>query len=743
MGPKIVSLARRSPTARRTATLLAGLAVIVTGFTAASLADPPVVPPERETVRRHLLDVSVVDPGRTGWGSVPGIPREAFEILIDGNPLSPERARLMEFDEMCGPDEARSHSLGGTPRTNTLIVLADLNYLDVGMRHAVARAIEDLADMIEGSRARVKVLAYHRRIVPLTPGSEFTSDPVEIRAAARRLVGTLSPGPPLGDDRGEEQDDSYVGPGDVRDPKVVTLRDATQSGNSPAFQLLLPGSATPELDRERAILRTSPDARLLEQAVDPRPSLAALEAVLIGHGAIPGRKAVILFSSPRFELPDALWLKYMQGPLHAAQNGFVIWAVNARGLGPGRSTDSRSSLLGHLSAATGGGTVRGVGRLSIAFEKAIDQLSCYYLFSIPVDEPSGETERHTITVDLDTGRYPRYWSLRVRAPTSFLLLDDGTRAERRRLAALMEPEGYSFPGVRVDVSYPDRQGERLVAPIELSIRLGDLLFTKPEGEDGAVPTGARFGWEGLVTNASGDTVCQLGDGRARWVHVPQGSPVMFPSGWLVLQTDCALPGPGEYEVRAVVEDLEGDSVGAGRAEFTVFEPSKSTAALSALRLGRNSGQDFLLGTLDGPAADVPRDRAQRAFVPLARDEALAPGDQLMIRFVACHARQAPHVVLYARNESGAPRSQMQLLVTGRGELPANDTICQEYEASLPPGALEPGRYGMALFAPGVDAETRTDVDRLLEQREAEVMVEFTVAQPVRAPPPPPPAADPA
>jgi hypothetical protein len=721
MGPKIVSLAcsrqRHSPSQRGPASGFAVWALL------AILAPIPAigteVPTERETVRRHLLDVSVLPPGEDSWRSAPGIPKDAFRILIDGEPLSEERRAQMEFDEICPQGGAGADEHVHPSRAPTLIVLADLNYLDVGMRHATARALEDLADSMEGRDIRVKVFAYTRELIPLSDG--FTDRPDEVRSAAKRLIATVSPGPPLREPETRAESSRPQGEETIAD-RQTTVTTSAGGRAIPAFELSPSGEL--RLNEESLFdpLERSPDSWLVAQPIDPRPSLAAIESALISHAAIPGRKAVVLFSSGRFDLPEELWLTYMMRPLHAAQAGFVLWTVNASGLRPGRGRSARSSLLGHLGGATGGGRIRGAGRLSVAFDRAIEQLSCYYLFSLPIEAPKDRSERHTVTVSLDTEEYPELWTYRVRSPTSFVLLDERSRAERRRLAALMEPKGYEFPNVRVHPTYPGGGAKKLIAPIEVSVRLSDLLFE--EGAGSGEGTSARFAWEGVVTGASDVTVCRLGDGRVRQLGLER-APLSDPTARLVLRDRCALPGAGEYDVRAVVEDLNGDTIGGGRARFRVFEPGDDTARISSVRLGRNTGKDFLLDLRDNQATDVPRDRFRQAFVPLMEGEALDPSDQLMVRFVACRSSKPPHVVLYERSDD-EPRALYQLLVAGRTQTVWDTTKCREYEAALEGGTLRPGRYGIALFAHDVDATTRDDVDRLLREGKAAAGAVFEV-----------------
>jgi hypothetical protein len=78
---------------------------------------------------------------------------------------------------------------------------------------------------------------------------------------------------------------------------------------------------------------------------------------------------------------------------------------------------------------------------------------------------------------------------------------------------------------------------------------------------------------------------------------------------------CRIPGPGRYEIRAIVEDLASGDIGAGSTFIEVARLDRGLADLSALRLGRNSGRDFMLDLTRRPVpVEIARDHDRRAPV---------------------------------------------------------------------------------------------------------------------------------
>lgn len=638
---------------------------------------------------------------------------------------------MVEFDAVCpsnGP-EPPSEQLASTDAH--LILFIDLNYLDARMRHDVADAIDQLAGRVMRGGIRAKVIIYTRRLEPLT--HDFTADPSELRAAARDLrqiaeVGLRTYGlgrtpssalePGKADARSMEERSNNP-------PTSLTKQGAT---NFPAFGIepITPESLHDRFLEQLDLSRSFADLANLRS--DPRASLAAIESVLIAHSALRGRKALLLFSSAAFELDEELWLNYVRGPRQAAQGGFTIWSVDARGLAGRVSGTTDSRLLGYLANSTGGEMITLAGRLEMAFERALAQLSCYYLFSIPVKAPTARPQEHFVDVRLDTAKYPKFWRYRVRSVGNYTLHDPTTLRTMRRLAALMAPQDYRVPEVRLSASYPTGV-DPMVTSIEVATLLSDLSFER-------LPTGqgltARFGWEGLLLDSTGKTLCTFGDGVERVVRSEQ-MPLRYPPAMLVLRAACRLPGPGRYELRSVIEDMSTGDVGATTASLTVSRAGTGVAAISALRLGRNSGRDFLLATGDKRVVEVPRDDRRRSFVPVTADEVIDRQDRIIVRFVSCNPNAGtPHVVVFVPGEM--PKALFQVALERHAEQSGEGVICREFEGVIPENVLSAGEYSLALLQPNVDVKSRDDLEQALRAGDAISKIGFRVQGAVTAPP---------
>ncbi len=699
---------------------------------------PPLPAPlvEQQQVRRVQIDVSVIDPRGDSWSSVPGLTREQFEVRLDGRPLPPEIAARTEFDAICtgggAPDAGEPRDRLADERP-TIVVFADLNYLDPRMRFGVTQALERLAELAAVRPMRVKVVAYTRRIVPIT--RDFVSDPAAIRRAGEELAASLSTGPPLQGITSAPTRDSSEDPIDSRSVYDITSGDGPPDpAPEPAYEVFLPedfGLRTAEITSAR-----NPTSEMAAQQIDPRPSLAAIEAVLLAHASLRGRKALVLFSSPWFDLNEDLFLTYAFEPRRATQGGFSIWTVDARGLGVPTSPGSGSRLMEFLATGTGGEAVRAAGSLGVVFDRVISTMSCYYLFSIPLAAPVRGEERHSIDVRLNTTKHPEFWNYRVRTTGMVTVASRQKLRERRRLGALMDPTGFPLPDVRVSVGYPVKDGA-LTVPIQVAALLADLTFVRDPERGDLV---ARFAWEGLVTGDSGDPICSLGDGVERTVRL-ETPPSRYPPTYLLLSSSCALPGPGDFDVRTLVEDLVTGEVGAAQIRLSLPAPAKGMAKVSAVRLGRSTGRDFLLDPARTKGREVPRDGARATVVPLLEAETVQSADRVVLRFVACGLPAAPRTILFrpVAGADGQParESIYQIMPTPRGEIRNENASCREYEAAAPESSLAPGTYGIAIIDPSVPAATRQDIDRILSSGPVLESREFRVIPPPSGPAPRP------
>lgn len=689
MGPESRSLARLSETLRFAGDLACFLLIAATAAVAEDSPRPTDLI-EQQDVHRVQIDVSVIDPRGADLASVPGLGKNDFILRLDGVPLTPAQFDRVEFDEICpGHNRAPLESDALLPDARpTLIVFADLNFLSTSERQATARAIRDLAALLKSKPMKVKVVAYARRIVDLTSG--FTSRPDALLRAADGLVGIVAAGPPqVGRALPTRGPNDPVEASPLESEADVSRPRERLDSDRRAFDFNRAARLFEPLERGSAVL-----PNMVEPTVDVRPSLTALEAVMLSHSAIRGRKALVVFANQWFDLDDGDMLRDAIPPRRAAQGGFTIWSVDPRGLGEG-SPGSESKVLSFLSSSTGGQLIRSVGRLSVAFDRALEQLSCYYLFSIPLPRPKSGTREHEVSVRLRTTEHPERWYYRVRSVSAFTLLDPSQLSARRRLAALLEPDAHRFPEVRVTASYP--AGTPPATVIEMGTVLSDLSFLPSGARRGL---SARFSLEGMVTDGNGRTVCSLGDAIVRTVRT-ELQPERFPPSLLVVGEKCVLPGPGTYEVRVVVEDRTAESVGAARArlEFARLEPG--LARLSSLRVGRNSGRDFLLdGSVRNTTRDVSRDRERAAFIPLDPGEPVVPKDRVKLRFVVCGLAGIPKVTVVSSTGTKVTDAP----VSARGEQRGGDFVCREFEAGVAENVLSPGSYRFSVLDPGAEAE---------------------------------------
>lgn len=429
-------------------------------------------------------------------------------------------------------------------------------------------------------------------------------------------------------------------------------------------------------------------------------TLGAIEGILRAHDGIPGRKVVVLFTTPLFSgRRTDLMQQYMEPLRQLSQQGFSVWTVDTGGVTGGAGF--MQSYFGMLAKETGGETVRGARDLTSAFADAADRLSCYYLLSMPV--PRGRepgTVSRLLTVALDTKKRPDLWKHEVRSPSRVTLMDRRERIQRERVAALLAPGDFGRPPVKAVLGFPVADGQKEVLPARFRVPLSSLAWM-PEQGGGYV---ARLLFDATVhrdTGAGVDTVCSFGaeDGGALTLKVAR-PPAEGSRGALAIELACPAGKDGLHTARGVVTDLDGGHAGAGRSTVAFNRGGSPTWAASNLRVEAASGLDFIWR----PGRAVAKRDAERAASRLVEPDAPADAsDRLSFGYVLCGPDRTQltsavqHAVL-ARDPDGSERTviafpgQRVAAAAAATDPLKKGPFCAQLRLPLDEFSLDPGNY---------------------------------------------------
>lgn len=667
---------------------------IASGVALASAADEP---QPRQSGKKEVVevkvvqvDVSVLPPRGAGYSSVPGLTLDHFDIRLDGKRLTPEQMQAVRLDALCetGP-KAGAPAEGATepapPPPQPILVVVDFNYVDSRGRFRVAEALEKLAETAADRPEIYKVYGITRQVRMLTDG--FTKDPRALRQAAMVVRGTAF--------RGGE----FVGPDTEGIPEVKeqTLRSEVDALGGLPFQVF--SSPADAAGAEIAMTELYFEAR---QAYSPEASVAALEAILRAHSGLPGSKGVILFTSEAFRiLRTERFDQIALGLRELAMQGFRIWTVDVEGLSRGQS--GKSEMLSLLAHDSGGRSIRKTGNLALAFKGISEQLSCHYLFSLPVPSRPDKTERHLLTIKIDTDKYPDMWNYRIVAPSHVTITDERTALKNRRIAALLSPADFDTPPVTTTLDYPVSAGEKQILPVRVRTPLAALTWL-PAKEGGVK---ARILVDALVERDTGRgslPVCQIGAEKTGAIELKlKRTPRPGYTGGLTVELPCSFKKDGLYVARGVMTDMETDLSGAGRSTAVIRRTGEKQWEALALRVQAASGRDFLWRPGGGPAR---KDRGRQAWRQIGTKSFATSDDRIALRYVLCGPQRSEaqnrvrHLLLRLGRESGAqtvesfsPDALMLADKSGEG------SFCSAAMVVVPEYSLDPGSYGFVIVSP--------------------------------------------
>lgn len=667
---------------------------------------------EEAFARLVQVDISVLKPGSKTYASVPGLIFDHFEVRLDGKPLTPEQRQQVVFEPICdlipGQDGSTSpDSAADTPsQERPILVVVDFNYVDSRGRNKVAKMLDQLAEHAATSHAKYKIYSITRQVRHLT--DDFTSDAAEIRAAAELIRNTLHRGAMIRSFHGTPPDATSAAGLDDGDGEGIP------SDSSESFADLLKDSPFSQLDSgnssffaEMVFSDIWGDAH---SDYLPSASLAALESIMRAHTSIRGRKAVLLFSSEafRYSRQDRLEME-VKGLAELGRQGFTIWTIDVEGVG--RKNSGASELLSMLAQDSGGDSIRNTNNLMRAFKGAEEQLSCYYLFSLPMAASATQTKRHDLTVKLDTTKYKELWGYRVLAPTKLTLLDEHSKLRNQRISALLSPEDYPNPQVSSVIGYPIAVGDKFVLPVQVRVPLKDLTWL-PAGK----ASRARVLVDAVVERDTGrgsDTVCKtstddLGILEINLPHPPDPSSNVG----LTIEIPCSLKRDGLLTVRGVVTDMETGKSGAGRSSVLIRR--KGLDEWSALELGlqASSGRDYVWTRQMKSAV---RDRKRQAWRAVTENQPAFIEDRSALRYVLCGPERSAardeivHVIIRENGEGAASISE--IIPSSGLKLPASEetgSFCSPAMVTLPEFSCEAGKYAFAVLRKGTDHQLALD-----------------------------------
>ncbi len=692
--------------------LLAAALALLLVFSLADAQEKVIQSKVREEALSRLVqvDVSVLKPGSKTYASVPGLTFDQFEVRLDGKLLTPEQQQQVIFEPICDlvPGQGEASSPGptaGTPsQERPVLVVVDFNYVDSRGRNQVAKMLDELADHAATSHAKYKIYGITRQVRHLT--DDFTSDAGEIHAAAELIRNTLHRGAMIRSFHGAPPDPSAgLDSGDSEDiPSDSSESFADLLKDSPFSQL---GSGNSSFFAEMVFSDIWGDAH---SDYLPSASLAALESILRAHASIRGRKAVLLFSSEafRYSRKDRLEME-VKGLAELGRQGFTIWTIDVEGVS--RKNSGASELLSMLAQDSGGDSIRNTNNLMRAFKGAEEQLSCYYLFSLPMVSSATQTKQHDLTVKLDTTKHKELWGYRVLAPTKLTLLDEHSKLRNQRVSALLSPEDYDNPQVSSVIGYPIAVGAKFVLPVQVRVPLKDLTWL-PAGK----ASRARVLVDAVVERDTGrgsETICRTStdDLGILEINLPR-PPAPGSNVGLTIEIPCTLKRDGLLTVRGVVTDIETGESGAGRSSVLIRQ--KGLDEWSALELGlqASSGRDYVWTRQMKSAV---RDRKRQAWRAVTQEQPAFVEDRSALRYVLCGPERSAardeivHVVIRDDGEGDASISE---IVPSTGlKLPASEetgSFCSPAMVTLPEFSCEAGSYAFAVLRKGADQQLALD-----------------------------------
>ncbi len=612
--------------------------------------------PRRIGVAEHvqvplvLIDVVVRD---SKDRPVPGLTLADFELLVDRLPVDPND--IETFEENCSPMEiapppavataaqaltpeapapATAASVGG----RHFVLFFDFSHLSLNGRYQSLHAARRYLAGTNVSDEQFMILAYKNSLRLV---QDFTSSREILMGRLDGLAGEVA-------SLETEVLEEFSKQRELSQPQ----RDPASAGTCIGRLQLASSFATEEEARARRAIRT-------------------MEDLMPGLAALPGRKALVLFSdalrdepgiqflSMAGSTPDSVGIDVQNDLLlltrEANAAGVALYTVYASGLedvsqaamarGPdptegfessfrldltGASRaglDAALSLQATLSTETGGRAIQRTNDVAKVLAVARQDMSCHYLLGYR-SPGAGNNQRHSLIVRLrpDAEGHARRYDVRHRP--YFIDYAPGERRDRVMRSALDLPSLHKTIPVTLEAFAlaPSRFGRQLLIKAIVPLSALSLL---PAGED-RLEGSVRV--KGEITR-NGDVSCKVD------VEVPVAVPRGGTQGNLIYETGCVLV-PGTHDLAVAVMDLSSQEVGASLERMSVPPlPGRNETFVSDIHLWAQDPEAVLVSSQVREIGMNERLAGEKTvgWLPLGR-RLLSPGQAAMISVLLCPAR---------------------------------------------------------------------------------------------------------
>ena len=540
---------------------------------------------------------------------VPGLTRDQFELLIDGQsqPISSfeqvsagtsKEVRLLSVDKT--PVRAASENPVNENRGRTIVFFMDDFHLAPDSLERTRKTLANFIDTEMNENDRVALASTSGDIGFL---QQFTDNKLVLRAAATRLTHHPYNVRDLADSHTPMTENMALSIERKDDPGVLDFYIDRCVMDAFPLRVTRMGCEVQVKDRARAILLQAANVTL--------GTYASLESLMRTAALLPGRKLVFFISDgflldtgPRNSDPRD---KLRQITDEAVRAGAVIYTIDARGLFSGQldatnnvpfdpkaridSTALREGtiaqdVLNALAGDTGGRALRNQNYFDRWVSKILDETSEYYLLAWrPNNQQETQATFKNISVRVTghpeyTVRWPRgFINHTPTAATATEEVQVPTRVHRDIQQALTVVNPKQELPTALSAVFLDTPDNGIVVTASVQVLNETLTYAETRGKQTAAVDVV-----GVIVNDHGKPV---GSFQTELNVKPLGENGATENSSSIYNARVKL-GPGLYQVRVATRDVHSGRVGSAQQWIEIPDLHLKRLALSSLLLGLQS-----------------------------------------------------------------------------------------------------------------------------------------------------------